>query len=292
MVSRAEAAVVGSSRVLDLSGSSWSTSQAPAAPASPELQSVSRPASREGSLVSCSQAGASSRRRRRRVREAVISDQECWTEPEQDVKAGAGEGEEAAQLAEWRAQFGEAWLSSGAGEKLHSLLGLQEDEEGGGAERDTVQDMVTREVEAGRRQQLYHTVSTMKDVASTESEAGKVDKEVVEIGTEKEQEVNRTVQSVEAVREAVVAGAGEAEVETAPRLVVTGGAEPDAAAGEEDISVAGLDITESLAAAGTTRLSKVSNSSALSGEFYSLYSRQEDETQDQEQESQDQVLNC
>ena len=70
--------MVGSSWVLDLSGSSWSTSQAPA-PASPELQSVSCPASREGSLVSCSQARASSCRRRRRVREAVISDQECWT---------------------------------------------------------------------------------------------------------------------------------------------------------------------------------------------------------------------
>ena len=128
--------------------------------------------------------GGSRRRKgkkKKKVREAVISDETEYTETETDCttteteatdtdtsklgvgSAVAGAIVTASNLVELRDQYGEDWLRSGTGDKLHTLLGIQEVE----GEKDTstiIQDMVAKESE------LQRQVSVQRQASLDESE--------------------------------------------------------------------------------------------------------------------------
>jgi len=198
-LTRAELVMVGSSRLLisprvspasPLEDQSDSNISAIPVNLEEELESAScTGGSREGSLVSgctITTVGGSRRkkgkRKKKKVREAVISDETEYTETETEASktdtadtdvnfdiggavAMAGAIASATTLVELRDQYGEDWLRSGAGEKLHTLLGIQ-DEEG---QKDTtaiIQNMMAKESE------LKKQVSVQKQHSLVESEAG------------------------------------------------------------------------------------------------------------------------
>jgi len=152
-------------------------------------ESASCTGSRDGSLVSgytSTTVGGSRRRKgkkKKKVREAVITDETEYTETETDAPsteteatdtetskfaignalAVAGAIASATTLVELRDQYGEDWLRSGAGDKLHTLLGIEEKE----AENDTstiIQDMVAKDSE------LQRQVSVQRQDSLAESE--------------------------------------------------------------------------------------------------------------------------
>jgi len=199
-LTRAELVMVGSSRLLvsprvspasPLEDQSDSNISAIPLNLDEELESAScTGGSREGSMVSgytITTVGGSRRKkgkRKKKVREAVISDETEYTETETeasktdtvtadvDVKfdiggavAMAGAIASATTLVELRDQYGDDWLRSGAGEKLHTLLGIKDEE----VEKDTtaiIQNMVAKESE------LKKQGSVQKQNSLVESEAG------------------------------------------------------------------------------------------------------------------------
>jgi len=144
-------------------------------------ESASCTGSRDGSLVSgytVTTVGGSRRRKgkkKKKVREAVISDETEYTETETDcttteteatdtnTKLGVGSAVAgaivtASTLVELRDQYGEDWLRSGTGDKLHTLLGIQEVE----GEKDTstiIQDMVAKDSELQRQVSVHRQAS-------------------------------------------------------------------------------------------------------------------------------------
>lgn len=199
-LTRAELVMVGSSRLLitpPVSPASpiedQNDSNIPAIPLNfDDLESASCTGSRDGSLVSgytVTTVGGSRRKkgkRKKKVREAIISDETEYTETEPDAPtedsiatdndvnfdiggavAAAGAIASASTLVELRDQYGDDWLRSGAGEKLHSLLGIQEIE----AEKDTtaiIQNMVSKETELKRQYSVQKQDSLVESEAASE----------------------------------------------------------------------------------------------------------------------------
>eukprot|EP00092_Neocalanus_flemingeri_P010449 GFUD01011260.1.p1 GENE.GFUD01011260.1~~GFUD01011260.1.p1 ORF type:complete len:1434 (+),score=529.61 GFUD01011260.1:103-4404(+) len=158
-------------------------------------ESASCTGSREGSIVSgytVTTVGGSRRKKGKRkkkvMREAVISDETDYTETDTDrattetepdiepSKVGVGAAVTkaivtASTLVELREQYGEDWLRAGAGDKLHSLLGIQEVE----VEKDTdtiIHDMVAKETELQRQVSVQRQASVAESEVSEVSKAG------------------------------------------------------------------------------------------------------------------------
>jgi len=180
-LSRSELALVGSSRLIV---------SPPVSPASPVNEtgdesissvpfnlddlpdSVSCTGSREGSMVSgytVTTAGGTRKRkkgrRKKKIREAVITDEAEYTETETETtkiytpnkdletfgigRVVAESVVTASTLVELRDKHGEDWLRSGVGDKIHSLLGIPDTE----TEKDTstvIQTMVSKESDIER----------------------------------------------------------------------------------------------------------------------------------------------
>jgi len=197
-LSRAETIMVGSSRII------ISPSVSPASPLG-ELndrsvtsipfnlddlpESASCTGSREGSLVSgytITTVGGTRRKKgkkKKKVRVAVISDETEYTETETEcptieteptddnnregvAAAITGAVVTASTLVELREQYGEDWLRSGAGDKLHTLLGIEETVDTAENTDAIIQDMVAKETE------LQRQVSLVESEVSVVSKAG------------------------------------------------------------------------------------------------------------------------